>query len=426
MGSIYHAVQEPIGRDVAVKTLKPFDGDLAKQRERNERFFREAAHTGRLNHPNTVTLFDYGELDSGGLFLVMEYLDGMSLREVMVHEGALDVKRALHVASQIASSLSDAHRSDVIHRDLKPPNIMLVKRGDDKSFVKVVDFGLVKQLDGEDADLTKENSLVGSPMYMAPERILYHNAETTAVDVYALGIILYEMLVGRTPFDRVDEVGDLNMVMLHQVKTIPPVMGKFEPELRLPVGLESAIMTCLAKAPEDRIESMEILLEILRQCEAIPSDEWVPVQPYLPENDEELPDTTPFERSLPERTGESFDALKYDKIAADFFDDDAGRSQDEIEPTEKLAPDQLDEILGTFKSQEMPVRVAPNEDVDDAAELETAKYVPPSELAEPRPLLSEQHTSITKSDDSNLWLVFGTIGIIVTVLALGYALSMFF
>lgn len=270
MGAVYHAVQEPLGRDVALKILKPQDDTPQKREQRERRFFREAAVSGRLNHPNTIVIVDYGKLpDSDGYFLVMEYLDGISLRQLLNERGALGTRLTLHIAMQIAASLADAHRAGAVHRDLKPPNVMLVPRGDDPYFVKVVDFGLVKQLDPEEGEdeLTSENALVGSPRYMAPERFLSASADSPAADVYSLGIVMYEMLTGRTPFVREGD-STLQSIMLQHIQTDPPPMRAVRSDLELPPGLEELVMACLAKHPDDRIPSMDVLLTHLRVCAA--------------------------------------------------------------------------------------------------------------------------------------------------------------
>ena len=268
MGAVYHATQQPLGRDVAVKVLKSFDETEAERDNRFKRFFREAAICSRLNHPNTVMIFDYGQLSSGdGTFLVMEFLRGYSLRDLLNKHGVLTTSLALHIAIQIASSLADAHAASVVHRDLKPPNIMLVERGGDPYFVKVVDFGLVKELNrgDETGELTAENTLIGSPMYMAPERFLYHSADSPAVDTYALGIMLYEMLCGRPPFIRESD-STIHRVMMQHIQEEPPPMRAFRPDLRLPDGLEQLIIRCLAKDPAQRINSMETLVRLLKSC----------------------------------------------------------------------------------------------------------------------------------------------------------------
>lgn len=268
MGTIYHAEQEPLGRDVALKILKAQDETPEKREQREKRFFKEAAVSAKLAHPNTIVILDYGKLpDDSGFFLVMEYLEGRSLRELLVDRGSLGTRVTLHIAMQMASSLADAHRNGAVHRDLKPPNVMLVERGEDPYFVKVVDFGLVKELEPDDdaEELTLENHLVGSPMYMAPERFLSGDADSPAVDVYSIGIMMYEMLVGRPPFIREGEE-TLQEIMMSHIQTDPPPMREFRPNLELPEGMEDVVMSCLAKHPEDRIKSMDALLTVLKTC----------------------------------------------------------------------------------------------------------------------------------------------------------------
>lgn len=269
MGCVYHAIHEPLGRDVAVKVLKPVaDEEPEKRDQRHRRFLREASLSSRLNHPNTITIFDYGELDDNrGFFFVMEFLEGMSLRDLLSSRGAFEVSTAIHIATQIASSLSDAHSAGVIHRDLKPPNVMLVRRGQDPYFVKVVDFGLVKDIsdDSDDDTLTAENTFVGSPLYMAPERFLSKNADSPSVDIYALGVVLYEMLAGRPPFVRNSE-STLHQLIMQHIQADPPPMRSFKPDLVLPDGLEALVMKCLAKQPERRFESMDSMVRLLNAC----------------------------------------------------------------------------------------------------------------------------------------------------------------
>jgi serine/threonine protein kinase len=271
MGCVYHAIHEPLGRDVAVKVLKPVLNEEPDKREkRHRRFLREASLSSRLNHPNTITIFDYGELDDNrGFFFVMEFLKGISLRDLMSRQGALDVPTAIHIATQIAGSLADAHQAGVIHRDLKPPNVMLVQRGADSHFVKVVDFGLVKDIseNSEDDTLTQENTFVGSPLYMAPERFLSKDADFPSVDIYALGVVLYEMLVGRPPFVRQSE-STLHQLIMQHIQADPPPMRSFKPDLQLPDGLEMLVMKCLSKKPENRFESMDTLVHLLQSCAA--------------------------------------------------------------------------------------------------------------------------------------------------------------
>lgn len=259
---MYRAVQQPLGRHVALKVLRVEGLSAEERHHRQQRFFREAALSSRLNHPNTITVYDYGELPSGdGFFLAMELLEGQTLSEAIKARHHLTVAMMLHVATQIASSLSDAHAAGVIHRDLKPPNVMLVARGANPYFVKVLDFGLVKETAATShaAELTGAQTVLGSPMYMAPERFLYHTADTPAVDVYALGVLMYEMLVGRPPFMLGGDV-TLHHVMMQHIKAPPPRMRDLLPSLYLPQGLEAVVMRCLEKDPTRRYPTMDALL----------------------------------------------------------------------------------------------------------------------------------------------------------------------
>jgi serine/threonine-protein kinase len=201
MGRVYRAEQSPLGRIVALKVLHPnYSGE--EDPEFSRRFTLEASVVSRLKHPNTVTVYDYGETAAGVLFMAMELLEGRTLHRLIREEGALDPARATHIALQIARSLREAHGQGVIHRDLKPANVFLIHHDDDIDFVKVLDFGLVKNLDeAEGESLTKTGLFMGSPKYMAPEQIRGDRC-TPATDVYALGVMLFEMLAGKVPFER--------------------------------------------------------------------------------------------------------------------------------------------------------------------------------------------------------------------------------
>ncbi len=279
----------------------------------------------------------------------MEFLEGKSLREFMRERGRLTVPVALHICTQIAGSLSEAHELGVIHRDLKPPNVMLVQRGDDSHFVKVVDFGLVKELEPKkgDEELTAENALIGSPRYMAPERFLYHSADSPSVDVYAIGIMLYEMLVGRPPFIRSPE-STLQHIMMQHVQDEPPAMGKFAPDLQLPLGLEALIMRCLAKEPGER-PTMAGLNRLLKSCAqgAVTIEDEVDSLPTIDDVRPVLPGET----------------------SGEFVTDDTGRgirpqTEDATRPdVPSLSPAQAavaptgDTVVGTEKKAKSPVAV---------------------------------------------------------------------
>ncbi|MEM7609063.1 MAG: serine/threonine-protein kinase [Myxococcota bacterium] len=169
MGRVYRALQKPLGRAVALKILDTdqLEGQAAIE-DFQKRFFLEAAAVAKLQHPNTVVVYDYGKTDDDDLFIAMELLEGENLHDTLKREKTLSARRAAHIALQVCGSIGGAHDQGMVHRDLKPSNIMLTPRGNDPDFVKVLDFGLVKQ---EDNGLTQSGALLGTPRYMAPEQI---------------------------------------------------------------------------------------------------------------------------------------------------------------------------------------------------------------------------------------------------------------
>ncbi len=262
MGKVYKAEQRPLNRVCAVKVLNPnYAGDQDPEFEK--RFFLEASIAAKLTHPNTVTVFDYGrtEGDDGFYFMAMEYLEGQTLQRAIREAGSFTEERACHVARQICRALREAHGLGVIHRDLKPANVFLVQHGDESDFVKVLDFGLVKNVsDSKTEDLTQTGLFMGSPKYMAPEQIQGQRVDART-DIYALGVILYEMLTGKVPFDRPNSV---HILMAH-VNEPPPDMRVMNPNLAISPELEQLVLSCLAKNPDERPDSMDAVLAALKR-----------------------------------------------------------------------------------------------------------------------------------------------------------------
>jgi serine/threonine-protein kinase len=259
MGKVYKAEQAPLGRICALKVLSPkYEGD--RDPEFHKRFFLEASTAAKLTHPNTVTIFDYGQDGDDLYFIAMEFIEGRTLHRVLRDEGPFVEQRVAHVAGQICRSLREAHALGVVHRDLKPGNILLTDRGDEQDNVKVLDFGLVKDVSGEAEDLTQAGLFMGSPKYMAPEQIL--GGEITArTDIYSLGIMMYEMLTGRVPFDRGASVGTL---MAH-VNDVPPPMRQVNAKLSLSKAMDGIVARCLEKDASKRFASMKDLLNALKR-----------------------------------------------------------------------------------------------------------------------------------------------------------------
>jgi len=267
MGRVYKGTQEPLGRSVAIKIMAPLNLRPDRAEVYKGRFFREASLCSRLSHPNTVTIHDYGVLEDGTYYLVMEFLGGWTLREALLDSGAFDIARTVNIARQIASSLVDAHGAGVIHRDLKPPNVILVDRGGDRDFVKVVDFGLVKSLEGgAEDDLTGEGSFVGSPVYMAPEQFFDPQAADQRSEIYAFGVIMYEMLAGRPPFARLTGVTTQDVIYQHMSKPVPSLKETCL-TMVVPPSVEEVVMRCLEKRPQDRYTSMAEVFEVLSELQ---------------------------------------------------------------------------------------------------------------------------------------------------------------
>ena len=262
MGKVYKAEQSTLGRICALKVVAP--GEQAEgDPEFFKRFSREASTAARLTHPSSVTLFDYGKDEALGLyFIAMEYLDGRTLHRVIHEEAPLSEARAARIARQICRSLAEAHGLGLVHRDLKPSNVLLVRsRGEEDEHVKVLDFGLVKDITAQGEDLTQTGTFMGSPRYTAPEQVMGGEI-TPRADIYSLGVVLYEMLCGKPPFEKRVSTATL---MAH-VNEMPPPLHRRNPDVAVSVSpeMEGIVMRCLEKIPERRFGSMRELLGALK------------------------------------------------------------------------------------------------------------------------------------------------------------------
>ncbi len=262
MGAVYLAEQLPLGRKVALKMLEPAADNYSSKVQFQERFLLEAAAVAKLSHPNTIVLFDYGRTEDGRFFYAMELVEGVTLNKLIRDKRFLDPALAVHIAAQICGSLREAHEAGLVHRDLKPGNVMLTRRGDDPHFVKVLDFGLVKVVGSDGAaDLTRSGIVMGSPRYMAPEQV-----ETRAVDhradIYALGTVLYHMLAGQPPFVYPGQFETLRA----QVDEPPPPLERSNPFCEAGNELRALLFQCLEKRPEARPQSMAEVGARLKAC----------------------------------------------------------------------------------------------------------------------------------------------------------------
>jgi serine/threonine protein kinase len=262
MGVVYRATQELIGRKVAVKILH---SHLVTDSLALKRFQQEARAASRLNHAHIVAVFDYGLIAGDQPYIVMDLLKGMPLSRLIKDKGCLSVKEAMPIFEQVCEALEEAHKKKVIHRDIKPDNIVLTENGSNKNFVKVVDFGISKiaEITEEGAhNLTKAGTICGSPGYMAPERFASQPIDERA-DIYSLGVTLFEALTGQLPFSADNLTA---MMTMHMTKPAPAI-SSIRPDLNFPPKLELLVNRALSKDANDRPQSARQFLADLQSVE---------------------------------------------------------------------------------------------------------------------------------------------------------------
>ena len=254
MGTVYRAEHVQISKVMAIKLLHR---ELQQNPENVARFHREAESASRLNHPNTVHVFDFGRTKSGSLYLVMEYVDGDDLAKVLVKDGPMPFGRVAYLCAQVAGSVEDAHAAGIVHRDLKPENIV-ISEGRDGETAKVLDFGLAKLFEGTvEAQVTSSGTIVGTPYYMSPEQIQGQELDGRS-DVYAIGAIMYECVVGKPPFEAPNPVGVLSKHLSEE-----PLRPSARSPLSVPAEADEIILRCLEKDPDHRYQTAEELKQAL-------------------------------------------------------------------------------------------------------------------------------------------------------------------
>ncbi len=255
MGDVYRARHALMRRPTAVKVLRPdVTGTRALQR-----FEKEVRQTSRLTHPNTIRIYDYGRTPEGDFYYAMELLDGADLERLVELTGPLAPARAIHVLVQACSALHEAHEAGLVHRDVKPSNILLCIRGLEHDVVKVMDFGLVKDTAAGEETLTRADEICGSPQTISPEALKAEEV-TRRSDLYALGAVGCYLLTGKPPFDG-RTVVELAAAHLHK----PPIAPSAR-DASVPQDLEAVLLTCLAKEPDERPATALIVREALLAC----------------------------------------------------------------------------------------------------------------------------------------------------------------
>lgn len=257
MGSVFLCHDLELPRPVAVKVLRP-GADAEGSGRFVDRFHLEAKTLASLNHNNIVTLYDYGQTDDGQFYLALEYIEGPRFTD-LVRQGPMAVERASELILQVCRALRYAHKRGVVHRDLKPSNLLIRVDDDGEEHVKVVDFGLVKVLEGDDQSLTRAGLILGSPHCMAPEQIRGQDVDHRS-DIYAIGILLFRAVVGTWPFH-----GDSSTAtMIAHINQPIPAFAEANVDLVVPEGFENIVRRCLQKRPEDRYADVPALMRDLR------------------------------------------------------------------------------------------------------------------------------------------------------------------
>ncbi len=293
MGAVYKAQQPSMDRFVAVKILH---SKFTNRKDLVSRFRREARAMSHLTHPNTAKVFLYGQLEDGACYIVMEYLEGKNLGQVVRHEGPMKPGRAAAVLIQACGALEEAHQKGIIHRDLKPENIFLCKQGGIEDFAKVLDFGLAKVTEREmqpgSLILTQEGMVFGTPEFMSPEQAQGKTLDPRS-DVYSLAIILYELLTGKLPFDA---RSPMEYITLH-VQAAPIPLSRRAPDRSFPPGLEAVLAKAMAKDPADRYQSAAEFATALHALN--PDAEVLQAMSAIPDRAAALAATVPAQGGLP-------------------------------------------------------------------------------------------------------------------------------
>jgi serine/threonine-protein kinase len=302
MGDVYRAIHKKLESPVAVKIVKR---ELLAHSAMVNRFQREARAASKLHHPNVVAVTDFGQSEDGTLFMVMEYVTGKSLARVIADDAPLPERRVVHIGAQILSALAVAHANDILHRDLKPENVMLESRRDAPDSVKVLDFGIVKLLaaGATASTLTQAGLVCGTPGYMSPEQLRGDDVDARS-DLFSVGVVLYEMLTHKLPFDV-----QTPMEMLHKHLSepiAPPSRRRGRP---VSPTLEGLVMQALSAARDERPASAEAMREQLLGAVVSPEaggrdTEQIPTE-ILPRRDSPLPMGAPRRTTSPRTTPRS-------------------------------------------------------------------------------------------------------------------------
>ncbi len=293
MGEVYLAEHQMLKRPCAIKLIRQ---EHSEDAHAMARFEREVRATAQLSHWNTIEIFDYGRNDDGTFYYVMEYLPGLSLDVLVRRHGPLPPARVIYLLRQACDALNEAHGVGLVHRDIKPANLFAAYRGGLHDVTKLLDFGLVKTLQGDNAiPLSREDTIAGSPLYVAPEQVIHSQIPDRRADIYSLGAVAYFLLTGRPPF-----LGESAMEVMI-AHTHEPVIPPSEVRPGLPSDLEQVVLRCLAKKPCDRFPDASSLADALSAC--TDAANWSPrhaAQWWQAHQNDPEPEPIPAKSSSPE------------------------------------------------------------------------------------------------------------------------------
>lgn len=259
MATVWRATDLTIDRTVVVKLMHD---NLAGDENVRRRFEHESKVIAKINHPNVVTIYDVGVLGKGLRYIVMEHIQGVSLRDLIDDAGSMSLHIAVMIMKQVCDGLQEAHNAGIVHRDLKPENILIQDRAIRADSVKIVDFGIARLLNNESKErLTREGMIVGTIEYMSPEQLEDVELDGRS-DIYALGIILFELLTGQLPFKATTMEG---LIAKHMV-AVPPMLSSVCQDVPRGSSLEQIVAICMAKKPEQRYQKASQLKQALEKC----------------------------------------------------------------------------------------------------------------------------------------------------------------
>ena len=387
MGTVYRANHLMLGRMVALKVVRPqLTPDVATLR----RFQREARAAAALKHPNIVDVYDLGESEDGTLYIAMELVDGIDLKAIIGDSGPLPSERVVRLVTQLGRALAMAHGNGVVHRDIKPQNIMIGTDAEGNDRVTLLDFGIAeaRRVDGG-TELTAAGTVLGTPQYMSPEQARGSQEIDGRSDIYSLGVVMYEMLAGVVPFDDKSAV----QLLVKHVQQPPPPISARNPDVLVPGGLERIVLRCLAKDPGERFQSGTELVAALDRYisgdELFPEPLAAPQLPAVPELELEGPGGTvgiELDTVLvtpPPAAADS--AASSDVTAMPTAELPVGDDDFITEPTAVMATEPVtaatEQVASSASTTVMPAAATPVEERDE----ETAHTRPDGRSSRPRP-----------------------------------------